>query len=133
VVRLVVLDSSARVLLLHTRDPTYPDLGTWWELPGGENEPSESYIDAAIRELRGETGMAVKPESVELPTWRRDASFRYRAERRLQHENVVTIRLTQPGPAVARPGRDAVGQALVTRRTGRRPGRLRRLGRELRG
>lgn len=100
VVRLVVLDSASRVLLLHTRDPTYPELGTWWELPGGGIEPDESYIDTAIRELHEETGISVRPESVGIPTWRRDASFRYRGERRLQHESVVTVRLTQPSPAV---------------------------------
>lgn len=100
VVRLVVLDSSSRVLLFHTRDPTYPELGTWWELPGGGIEPSESYLDTAIRELREETGISVEPDCVGLPTWRRDASFRYRGERRLQHERVVTVRLTRSGPAV---------------------------------
>jgi 8-oxo-dGTP pyrophosphatase MutT (NUDIX family) len=37
------------VLLFHTHDPTYPELGEWWELPGG---------GIAVRELREETGIA---------------------------------------------------------------------------
>ncbi len=100
VVRLVVLDASHHVLLFDTRDPTYPDLGTWWELPGGGINAGETYVDTAIRELREETGISAVPAQVGSPTWRRVATFRYRGERRLQHEQVLTVRLRGPGPAV---------------------------------
>ncbi len=43
VVRAVVLDTREMVLLFHTRDPYYPELGSWWELPGGGIEPGETY------------------------------------------------------------------------------------------
>jgi len=48
-VRLVVLDARDRVLLFHTRDQDHPDLGTWWELPGGGIDLGETYLDAALR------------------------------------------------------------------------------------
>jgi len=100
VVRAVVIDTHDRVLLFHTRDPHYPELGTWWELPGGGIEPGETYREAAVRELREEAGIAVPPDSVGAPTWRRRATFRYRGERRLNNEVIVLVRLPVPGPAV---------------------------------
>lgn len=105
VVRVVVLDTDDRVLLFHTRDPTYPELGTWWELPGGGREAGESYADTAIRELREEAGISIGPDRLGRPTWRRDASFRFRGERRLQHECILVARLDRPGPAVDGSGR----------------------------
>jgi 8-oxo-dGTP pyrophosphatase MutT (NUDIX family) len=100
VVRLVVLDSAFRVLLFHTHDPTYPELGEWWELPGGGIEADETYAQAAIRELREETGIAATEAQVGAPTWHRHATFRYRGERRLQHEVVVTVHITTEAPPV---------------------------------
>ncbi|MEU8071056.1 MULTISPECIES: NUDIX domain-containing protein [unclassified Micromonospora] len=99
-VRLVVLDAADRLLLFHTRDPDHPDLGVWWELPGGGLDPGETYRETAVRELREETGIAIGPDEVGAPTWRRRASFRHRQRRHLQDEVVVTVRLPGPGPDV---------------------------------
>lgn len=99
-VRVVVLDSEDKVLLFHARDPTYPELGTWWELPGGGIEAGETYAHAAVRELREEAGISIVPAHVGEATWRRSASFKYRGKRLVQHETVVAIRFAGPGPAV---------------------------------
>lgn len=100
VVRAVVLDADDRVLLFHTHDPTYPDLGTWWELPGGGIEAGETYLEAVVRELAEEAGLVVSPGQVGPPTWRRRATYRYRGERRISNEVVVAVRLPLPGPPV---------------------------------
>lgn len=104
-VRPVVLDVLDRVLLLRTHDPTYPELGTWWELPGGGVEPGETSIDTAVRELQEETGIRIGPERVGDGRWHREASFRYRGERRRQHERVLLVLLDTPGPPVDGSGR----------------------------
>ncbi|HEX5121149.1 MAG TPA: NUDIX domain-containing protein [Pseudonocardiaceae bacterium] len=100
VVRMVVLDVSGRLLLFRTRDPDRPDLGMWWELPGGGIEAGETYRDAAIRELREETGIVAARSQLGPPAWRRRASFRHRQTRRLQDEVIVTLRLAMPGPDI---------------------------------
>jgi 8-oxo-dGTP pyrophosphatase MutT (NUDIX family) len=105
VVRIVVRDVQDRILLFHTRELSAPELGTWWELPGGGIEPGETYVDAALRELREETGIAGLPEQVGPPTWRRIGVFRHRGVRRLQHEVVCELRLTGPGREIDEAGR----------------------------
>ncbi len=105
VVRAVVLDARESVLLLRTRDPTAPELGTWWELPGGGLEPGETHLEAVLRELAEETGFVAGPEQVGPPTWRRRATFRYRGERRLNNEVIVVVRLLQTAPPVDGAGR----------------------------
>jgi 8-oxo-dGTP pyrophosphatase MutT (NUDIX family) len=106
VVRLVVLDAAGRVLLFHTRDSTDPSLGTCWELPGGGIEDGETQLDAARRELLEETGIQAAVDQVGSATWRRDATYRYRGERRLQHEWVLPIRLSETRPEVDPSRRD---------------------------
>lgn len=105
VVRAVVLDVRERVLLFRTRDPTYPELGTWWELPGGGIEEGETFGTAIVRELAEEAGIAVTPEQVGAPGWRRRATFRYRGDRLINNEVVVPVRLTGDGPDIDGAGR----------------------------
>ncbi len=106
-VRVVVLDPEDHLLLFRAREHTYPELGEWWELPGGGIEPGETYRQAAARELLEETGLQVGPETIGPAAWRRSATFRYRGTRRVQHEVVAVARLQ-----VAQPDLDTSHQLL---------------------
>jgi len=99
-VRVVVIDTHERVLLFHTRDVDHPDLGEWWELPGGGIDPGETYLEAAVRELREETGIVAEPSRIRPANWRRRASFRHRQRRHLQDEVIVALHLDEAGPDV---------------------------------
>jgi 8-oxo-dGTP pyrophosphatase MutT (NUDIX family) len=54
--RVLVLDSSDRLLLVQS--------GGAWLVPGGGVEEGEELADAAVRELREETGLAVTPSEL---------------------------------------------------------------------
>jgi len=52
----VIVTDSERVLLGHaTRSPR-------WDIPKGTAEPGENFAEAAVRELREETGLLAPPE-----------------------------------------------------------------------
>lgn len=55
--RVVLIDAAKRVLLLEALDPSNPDKGRWWEIPGGGQDPGETSAVAAARELHEETGI----------------------------------------------------------------------------
>jgi 8-oxo-dGTP pyrophosphatase MutT (NUDIX family) len=103
-VRVVVADASGRVLLFHALTPEETPDG-WWELPGGGIDPGESYLEAAVREIREETGLVLDPAQVSQPTWRRDTTWRSRGQRRLQHEVVVLAQVTADQPPIVDGGR----------------------------
>jgi 8-oxo-dGTP pyrophosphatase MutT (NUDIX family) len=61
--RVIVLDPLRRVLLFRNEEqepsnPEQPEIKTYWFTPGGGAQPGESFEEAAVRELREETGVA---------------------------------------------------------------------------
>jgi 8-oxo-dGTP pyrophosphatase MutT (NUDIX family) len=97
--RLVVIDAADRILLLHVQDLSNPQFGRAWELPGGGMEADETFVDAATRELREETGLEIRPECVEAPRWRRQIEYVYRGVCRHQRELVALVRISESSPS----------------------------------
>ncbi|SES03483.1 Uncharacterized conserved protein [Lentzea xinjiangensis] len=74
--RVVLTDSSGRVLLFHGFDPARPQELFWFTVGGGV-EDGEELRDAAVREAFEETGVKLAPESLVGPVWRRRAVFSF--------------------------------------------------------
>ncbi|MFE3293556.1 NUDIX domain-containing protein [Rhodococcus sp. NPDC059234] len=74
--RVVLIDDRGRVLLLRGHDPQIPDVHFWFTIGGGV-ERGESLRDAAVREIREETGLSVDAADLRGPMWRRVAVFPY--------------------------------------------------------
>ena len=56
-VRVLLVDALDRVLLFEDSDLGLDPVLHWWVTPGGGVDPGESDLQAAIRELREETGL----------------------------------------------------------------------------
>jgi 8-oxo-dGTP pyrophosphatase MutT (NUDIX family) len=96
--RLLVLDPHDRLLLLHARDPYYPELGPWWEVPGGGVDPGEDTVAAAVREVAEETGVVVPRARVGPAAWRVRVTSVWLGRRRWA-EQVVHLAVLDAVPA----------------------------------
>jgi 8-oxo-dGTP diphosphatase len=54
----VVLISAGAILVVKRKNPPFQDQ---WALPGGYVDEGEFFIEAAVRELKEETGVVLKP------------------------------------------------------------------------
>ena len=103
-VRVVLTDAGGRILLFHAVTADGGPAG-WWDLPGGGIDDGETYLEAAVREVREETGLVLDPALVGPPAWRRDSTWRSRGQRRLQHEVVVAAVVPGHRPEISAAGR----------------------------
>ena len=91
--KVIVMDPSGNVLLFHGRDPARPGEGSWWFPPGGGVEAGESDEEAALRELREETGLEL--ERLGSPVATRHAVFMFEGQT-LDSDEVYFLVRTQP-------------------------------------
>lgn len=62
----IVHDRGTDRILLLRRGPKAKFGHGQWDLPVGKNDPGETVLDTAVRELEEETGLVVRPQSLRL-------------------------------------------------------------------
>jgi 8-oxo-dGTP pyrophosphatase MutT (NUDIX family) len=89
--RVILIDEGGRVLLFRGGDPHRPDAGTWWFTVGGGVDPGETVEDAARREVREETGLAIA--DLGTVVLRRRIEFEFEGVRYDQDESFFAVRV----------------------------------------
>ncbi|MEU3896645.1 NUDIX domain-containing protein [Streptomyces sp. NPDC045251] len=98
--RVICLDATHRVLLLHWQDPF--DGGWVWEPPGGGMELGETPLVAARRELVEETGL--DPTAVVEPSVLVDRDVRWNGRRYIGTEHFFVAQYADEEPSLVRTG-----------------------------
>ena len=95
--RAILLDESDRLLLLRGHDADAPHR-QWWFTVGGGIDRGESDLDAAVREVREETGLRLGPEDLVGPVLARSAVFDFYARTCRQDEVFFLGRVSSATP-----------------------------------
>lgn len=92
--RVLLFDDVDRLLVVRGHDVDQPER-SWWFTVGGGIAPGETAAEAAVRELREETGIALEPEDLVGPVFTRSAIFDFRARHVRQDEEIFLARTSQ--------------------------------------
>lgn len=56
----VIFNDDGKILLTKRNNPSSPEVHNKWQLPGGSVDNAEHPMDAAIREVKEETGLTIE-------------------------------------------------------------------------
>jgi 8-oxo-dGTP pyrophosphatase MutT (NUDIX family) len=108
--RILPIDETGRVLLLHGWEPARRDETFWFSIGGGLDD-GETTAEAAAREAFEEVGLRVEPAQLGEPVWQATAYFSFDGIPLEQEQDFYVIRVPSFEPVLD--GLDAIEKATV--------------------
>ena len=90
--RVLLVDGDGRILLQQCCDPSAPAGVRWWNTTGGGIDAGETPRQAAVRELREETGLELAEDEVGDVVHRRITEFSFGGADYRQSEDYFLVR-----------------------------------------
>ncbi len=111
--RVLLFDDEGRLLLARAHDAQRPELRTWWFTIGGGIDDGETARQAAVREVREETGLELNPEELIGPVAVRSSVFDFHARHVRQSEEFFVSRLEARPAGLVTTGWTAVERSFL--------------------
>ncbi|HWM73796.1 MAG TPA: NUDIX domain-containing protein [Nocardioides sp.] len=110
--RVLPVNPKGEVLLLHGWDPAAPDEPYWFSI-GGAIDADESLVDAAVREMREETGIVIQPTELSEAIAREDTEFDWGAWRLVQDQTFFALALAHDPASVSFEGLEPIERTTI--------------------
>jgi 8-oxo-dGTP pyrophosphatase MutT (NUDIX family) len=110
--RVLPVNPAGEVLLLHGWDPAAPEAPYWFSI-GGATDPGESLVEAAVREMREETGIVIQPIELSDPIAREDAEFDWGVWRLVQDQTYYALALAQDPSTISFEGLEPIERTSI--------------------
>lgn len=110
--RVLPVNPQGEVLLLHGWDPAAPNAPYWFSI-GGAIDAGETLVDAAVREMREETGIVIQAAELSEPIAREDAEFDWGVWRLVQDQTYFALALDHDPAAVSFEGLEPIERTSI--------------------